>query len=243
MRRRAGRGRGGRERGWPRRSETSPTAAPAIRRRLEQTSCVHPGPEPVAARSTPAIEFLRKHGSTPQRTCRLLICRANSVPFILEYTEVIYPFKRPSRPHKKTSDRTKAGAKASRGARAGHPNPHRRPPPPVVLVPRTLRAIAGAAGRGPTAPPPPKRPRIALESSPNRPGRFRPASRKDPASFPEGSRQLPASFSEGSRQDPAPVPAGRARLEISTIPDRRGGFSPPMGRLARLPHPFLQKIG
>ena len=182
----------------------------------------------MAEPSTPAIEFLREHGSTPQETCRSLISRGNTAPFIPGYNGCIYLFQGPSRPHKKTSDRTKAGANASRGARADRPNPHRHPP---------AGRARPAPGSAPTpGPPGAVRPRLrrpnALESSPNR-----------PRTVPEGSGQLPGRIPEGSRQDPAPDPTARARLELSALPERSGGFSPAMGRLARLPHPFLQKIG
>ena len=93
--------------------------------------------------------------------------------------------------------------------------PDRRPgPPPVALAPQSPRCRNGAAvshrrcagsPASPGSPAPSDRasPRPdALESSSNRPRRFRP----------------------GSRKDPARAPTARARLAIYALPKRSDGF-------------------
>ena len=75
-------------------------------------------------------------------------------------------------------------------------------PPPVALAHRQAPRHRGGRRPGLTALPPPGAPRIHLESSSNRPRRFRPASPKDPATVPTG-RARPSEGSAPSRGPPA----------------------------------------
>ena len=83
----------------------------------------------------------------------------------------------------------------------------RPPSPPGALVPRPAPRHRGDRRPRRTALPPLGAPRTHLESSSNRPRRFRPASPKDPATVPTG-RARPSPSSAPSRGSPAWPDAG-----------------------------------